>query len=283
MKKIFLFFIVLTGVLFSQSFNYSESIGKFNRASSFYITANGLIYVTDTGTDDITLLDTLGNIIKTFGGYGWDENSFDDPVDVYADPLTIYVTDKNNHRIKKFDKNLNYISSLFTRDSDDFAQSFGYPLSCSISNQGDLYIVDSDNKRIIKFDIFGKFIQNFGGFDAGNFMLKNPSQLSIASNNNIFVADDKSVIVFDQYGNGVLKINMETSVNSIRILFDQLTITSAKEIFYSNLKVLDAKLTAVSLSGINELPNIKSAIIFNNKLYVLTDKSLLIFIKNSKN
>lgn len=282
MKKIFFLTLLFLGVSFSQNFHFSESIGKFNRASSFYITANGLIYVTDTGKDDVTLLDTTGNVLKTFGGYGWDENSFDDPVDVYADPLTIYVTDKNNHRIKKFDKNLNYISSLYTRDSDDFAQSFGYPLSCAISNQGDLYLIDSDNKRILKFDIFGKFIQNFGGFDAGNFMLKNPSQLSISSNNNVFVADDKSVIVFDQYGNGVLKIHMETTINSIRILFDQLTITSAKEIFYSNLKIIDAKLTSVSLEGIDAISVIKSAIIFNNKLYVLTEKSLLIFVKNSK-
>jgi DNA-binding beta-propeller fold protein YncE len=283
MKKIITFFIVLASLSFSQSFHYSESIGKFNRAFSFYITANGLIYVTDISKDEVFMLDTLGNVLKNFGGYGWDENSFDDPVDVYADPLTIYVTDKNNHRIKKFDKNLNYISSLFTRDSDDFAQSFGYPLSCSISNQGDLYLIDSDNKRILKFDIFGKFIQNFGGFDAGNFMLKNPTQLAIASNNNVFIADDNRVIVFDQYGNGVLKINMETSVNSIRILFDQLTITSSKEIFYSNLRVPDAKLAALTIEGIDQLPKIQSAIIFNNKLYVLTEKALLTFIRKSKN
>ena len=106
MKKILVLFLAISSLTVAQSFEYSESIGKFNRASSFYITANGLIYVSDSGSDEIILLDTLGNQMNTFGGYGWDENSFDDPADVFADPLSIYVADNNNHKIKRFDKNL---------------------------------------------------------------------------------------------------------------------------------------------------------------------------------
>ncbi|HEX9252018.1 MAG TPA: hypothetical protein VF870_07225, partial [Ignavibacteriaceae bacterium] len=125
MKKIFILYIVISSTIFAQSFNYTESIGKFKKASSFYITANGLIYVSDSGSDEIVLLDTLGNVLKTFGGYGWDQNSFDDPADVFADPLTIYVADKNNHKIKRFDKNLNFIYALYTRDSDIQEEQFG--------------------------------------------------------------------------------------------------------------------------------------------------------------
>ena len=164
--------------LSAQSFEFSQSIGKFERASSFYITANGLIYVSDSGKDEIVMFDTIGNNLKSFGGYGWDENSFDDPSDVFADPLTIYVADKNNHAIKRFDKNLNYLSSLNTRESDNSEEQFGYPLSCATSNQGDLYFIDSENRRVMKFDIYGNFITNLGGFDAGKYLLSNPSQLS---------------------------------------------------------------------------------------------------------
>ena len=56
-----------------------------------------------------------------------------------------------------------------------------YPVSCATSNQGDLYFIDSENKRIMKFDIFGNFILNFGGFDAGKYQLSNPKQLAISS------------------------------------------------------------------------------------------------------
>ncbi len=283
MKKIFLLFIFLYSVSPAQSFEYTESFGKFERASSFYITANGFVYVTDTGSNEVLMLDTLGNVIKTFGGYGWTENSFDNPADVFADPLTVYVADKNNHRIKRFDKNLNFISSLYTRESENTRESFGYPLSCATSNQGDLYLIDSENKRVMKFDFSGNFQQDFGGFDAGKFMLSNPIQLAIASNNNVFIIDANNVIVFDQYGNGILKINLQAKLNSIRILFDHLTVTTEKEIFYSNLRLPEAQLSVLNLLGIDAIPKIVSSIIFNNKLYVLSKDSILVFRKLSKN
>ena len=206
MKQILVIFVAMSPLMLAQSFEYAESIGKFNRASSFYITANGLIYVSDSGSDEIILLDTLGNQINTFGGYGWDENSFDDPADVFADPLSIYVADNNNHKIKRFDKNLNFISSLYKRESEFLQEQFGYPLSCATSNQGDLYFIDSENNRIMKFDIFGNFILNFGGFDAGKYQLTNPKQLAISSWNYIFVIDGSDIVIFDNLGKSLIII-----------------------------------------------------------------------------
>ncbi|HMN48288.1 MAG TPA: NHL repeat-containing protein [Ignavibacteriaceae bacterium] len=283
MKKLFIFFVALSSLSLAQSFEYSESIGNFKSATSFYITANGLIYVTDKGSNEAFLLDTLGNEMKSFGGYGWGDNSFDDPADVFADPLTVYVADKNNHRIKRFDKNLNFISSLYTRDSDDSRESFGYPLSCATSNQGDLYLIDSENKRAMKFDFNGNFKQDFGGFDAGNFMLSNPKQLAIASNNNIFIIDEDKIIVFDQYGNGIVKINCEVKLNGIRILFDQLTATAEKKILYSNLRLPEAQLSVLTLLGVDEIPELVSSMLFNNKLYILSKNSILVFRKDNNN
>ena len=258
--------------------NSYKTLGKFERASSFYITANGFIYVSDAGKDEIVMFDTVGNNLKSFGGYGWDENSFDEPSDVFADPLSIYVADKNNHSIKRFDKNLNYLSSLYKRESDNSEERFGYPLSCATSNQGELYFIDSENERVMKFDMSGNFISNIGGFDAGKYQLSNPTQLAIASSNNVFVIDGKDVVVFDQYGNGISSISVEKNLKSIRILFDQIIICAEYEIFHSFLKDPDAKLNKLSLSGI-EIPEIISAILLNNKLYVLTKKSVLIFNK----
>lgn len=278
MLKSFIFFLLFYSALLAQSFEFSQSIGQFNNASSFYITANGLIYISDFGKDEIVMLDTTGNAIKSFGGYGWDENSFDDPSDVFADPLTIYVADKNNHSIKRFDKNLNYVSSLQTKESSYTEEQFGYPISCATSNQGDLYFIESENKRIMKFDIFGNFILNFGGFDAGKYQLKNPHQLAITSSNNIFVIDENDIVVFDSYGNGFSRISVEKELRSIRILFDQMIVCTENEIFHSFLKVSDSKLNRLILSG-TDIPEIVSAILFNNKLYVLTNQSVLIFNK----
>ena len=277
MKKLFILYILISSTGLAQSFEFTESIGKFIKASSFYITANGLIYVSDSGSDEIILMDTLGNKLRTFGGYGWDQNSFDDPADVFADPLNIYVADKNNHSIKRFDKNLNYLSSLYKRESDFSQEEFAYPLSCATSNQGDLYFIDSENKRIMKFDIFGNFIMNFGGFDAGKYQLSNPKQLAISSGNNIFVIDGSDIVIFDNFGNGNRIINLENEIKSIRILFDQLVICVGDKIYHSYLRATESSLTEIQTSGIEINSQIISAILLNNTLYVLNSDELLIF------
>lgn len=276
MEKIILISITLISIGLAQSYEYQSSIGNFSDASSFFITANGNVYVTDSYKNEILLLDTLGNEIKSIGGYGWDDNSFDDPSDIFADPLTVYVADKNNHSLKRFDKNLNFISSLYKRDSQNLEEQFGYPNSCATSNQGDLYFIDSENNRIMKFDVFGNFITSFGGLDAGKYQLNNPKQLAISSANNVYVIDDKSIIYFDHYGNGINKIELTIQPKSIRILFDTLVITCENDIYISNLKAQEIKLNIVDFSGF-KINNMVSALSLNSKLYILTGDSILIF------
>ncbi|MGQ9644731.1 MAG: NHL repeat-containing protein, partial [Ignavibacterium sp.] len=234
MKKLFLIFNLLISVSFPQKFFFSESIGNFDNASSFYISSNGFIYITDKDNDEVAQLDTLGNLLKDVGGFGWNQSQFDEPIDVFADPLSVYVTDKNNHRIQRFDRKLNFISQLYTRENDNSDARFGYPNGCVVSSQGDLYVLDSENKRVIKFDLFGNYKLHFGGIDAGEFSLQSPIAISISSNGIVFVADDKILFAFDQYGNGLMKIRFDEAINSIEIIFDRMILTTKDKIFFSN-------------------------------------------------
>ena len=166
-------------------------------------------------------------------------------MDVFANPLSVYVSDKNNHRIQKFDKDLNFISLLYTRESDNPAERFGYPLSAVTSNQGDLFILDSENKRILKFDLFGHFVLNFGGFDSGNYALVNPEKMVVSPSNTLFVLDGKKIVVFDQYGNGVNELQTGSELKSINLVFNNLllntslTISLGKQLSYSGSRSLE--------------------------------------------
>ena len=179
--KTFLAIIFFSTTIFCQTYIFNYSFGKFTSASAFSITSSGFIYIADDGDDSLIKLDTLGNVIKEIGGYGWGESAFDTPTDVFANPLNVYICDKQNHRVQAFDKDLNFISELSTRERDNPEERFGYPLSCALSSMGDLYVLDSENIRVLKFDLFGNFIQNFGGFDWGTFSLKNPQKLISSS------------------------------------------------------------------------------------------------------
>lgn len=272
-----LLILLSVAVSFPQQYQFERSIGKFVNASSFYINSAGFIYVSDIATDEITALDTVGNILKKIGGYGWRESAFDNPADIFADALKVYVADKNNNRIQRFDKNLNFNFQIYTRESENEQERFGYPLSAVMSNLGDIFILDSENSRIVKFDIFGNFLQNFGGYDYGNFALEKPIQLAVSMQNNIFVIDGSEIVIFDQYGNGVGRTSGAEVFESIRIIFDWLTVTTNEKIFTANLRSPDIRLNEIILSGIDDKLDLVSALIFNNKLYVLTNKEIVIF------
>jgi len=278
MKSVFaLLFLLIGSVIFPQKFHLENKIGRFVNASSFYINSAGFIYVSDINTDEITVLDTLGNLVKNIGGYGWRQSAFDNPADIFADALKVYVADKNNHRIQRFDKNLNFNFQILTRQSEVEQERFGYPLSAVMSNQGDIFILDSENSRIVKFDIFGNFLQNFGGYDYGNYALQKPAQLAVSMQNNIFVIDGNQVIIFDHYGNGSGKITGIEEFTSIRIIFEWLTVTSKDKIYIANLRSPEMSLKEILLEGIEDNLEIVSALIFNNKLFVLSKKEIFIF------
>jgi hypothetical protein len=269
-------FILLQSWAFPQTYIYQGSIGAFNNASSFHITSAGFLFITDSGNDEIYKMDTLGKVMKTTGGHGWGEATFDNPVAIFATPLSIYIADKNNHSIKRFDKDLNPISSLYTRDNDDPNSRFGYPVSCVIAPQGDLFILDSENKRVLKFDLFGNFIQNFGGYDYGKYALSNPVAMAVDDNNYIYVVDGKTILIYDQFGNGVGEIEGVEDFTSINIIFNNMTISSKNKIYYYDLSQRTGQLENIKIDLDNTNEEIKSSLIFDKKLYVLTSKEIQI-------
>lgn len=265
----FLILSLLSFLSFAQiKTQFLFEFGEFSNASSFTISSGGIIYVTDLNRNEISSFDTLGNKLKDVGGFGWQSGLFDQPVDIFANPLVVYVADKNNHRIQQFDRNLNFISSLSSR-SEDFDGNFGFPLSLAVSNQGDLFILDGENKRVIKFDMFGNFLTSFGGIDGGNFKLKKPSSLSVDSKGLVFVSDDKTLNIFDSFGNGLNKVNFNHQIKSIRIIFNDYVIVTKNSIQKLIIENESLKIEPVEILDV-KLPEIKSALIFNHKLYLLS-------------
>lgn len=283
MKIIAAIFLLLCNTGLSQTFLYNYSFGKFKNASSFHLNSAGFIYVTDSGSDVLFKYDTLGTYLNEVGGYGWTEEAFDDPVDVFATTLNVFVCDKNNHRIQSFDKDLNFISILSTRDSDNYEMEFGYPLSCAVSNMGDLFILDSENKRILKFDLFGNFIQNFGGIDAGSFVLNKPVDLAVSSSANTFVIDGSDIVVYDNYGNGLAKIETGLKLKSINIISSLLTTNTEDEIYFADLKASEFNLKKINLSELSHQPKFVSSLMNKNKLYILTDNEIMVFTSVPQN
>jgi hypothetical protein len=176
------------------------SVGTFQRATRIVVGTQGTIYVLDADENKVSLFSNLQDAPKTLGGFGWSSSSFDKPTGVATDGVNIYVSDFGNHRIQRFDREFNYISSLSTRDTSDVGSRFGYPLDIALSEIGDLFILDGENIRVMKFNSQGSFERAFGDINAGKGKLQNPMKL-MATNYRIYVGEKNKILVYDYYGN----------------------------------------------------------------------------------
>lgn len=272
MKILMVILIVISNMVLGQSLKFNGEFGDFNSAASFDIDLNGNFYISDILDNAIIKLDSTGSEILTIGGYGWEESAFDEPVSVFTNTLSVYVADKNNDRIQRFDKDLNFLSLYSGRNNSNI--EFGYPTCIVITDIGDLFFLESDNNRILKFNLTGEFLLEIGGNDAGAFALTNPTNFTSDADGNIYVLDKNKVKVFDQYGNGKFIYSLEFQPNKIFIYRNR--------IFYiqkSQITVFDLKDRRI----INEYKHfdnlmeeeIIDAKIKSSKLFVLTPSRIL--------
>jgi DNA-binding beta-propeller fold protein YncE len=275
-KNVTILLLILFNSLFAQSILFQEKIGKFENASAFTFTPSGYFFVTDFSTNEIIKLDTLGTIKESIGGYGWNSSTFDEPIDVFATDLRVYVTDKNNNRIQVFDKDLNYLFLIKTDSQSDDISSFQYPTSCATSIQGDIYVLDSDNTRVMKFNSEGTFLLEFGNYDSADFMLSTPTKLALSQDSKIFVIDEKSLFVYDQYGMGLLKLNTKTTPQNINITFNNLVVNTPDSLYYLNLEKINSNPKNITPKNLDS--KIIESILFNKNLYILTETTILHYV-----
>jgi DNA-binding beta-propeller fold protein YncE len=62
---------------------------------------------------------------------------------------SVYIADKNNHRIQKFTSEGVFVSKWGTYGTGD--GEFDYPKGVAVASDGSVYFADRDNHRIQKF------------------------------------------------------------------------------------------------------------------------------------
>ena len=173
--------------------------GQFKRQRDLAIAPDGSIYVADTENHRIQHLDSEGNVIKVWGGYGagTDANNpapeglFNEPWGIAVGPdSSVYVADTWNNRIQKFDADGNFVSAWgygISQTDDPFG--FYGPRDVAVNGEGKVFVTDTGNKRIVVFDKDGNFLTKFGGpgFDSGQF--DEPVGVTVDPDGQVYVAD----------------------------------------------------------------------------------------------
>jgi hypothetical protein len=162
----------------------------------------GNIYVLNPDRNTLKLLSKDRSLVREIGGAGWENDQFDRPAGIWArNGIDVFVADYGNHRIQRFDRKLNYISTLYTRENPNPDERFGYPSDVALSRLGDLFICDTENSRIVKVNRFSQVERTFGGFGAGQGRLYSPTKVECGPQDHVYVVDGARVLVFDNFGN----------------------------------------------------------------------------------
>ena len=92
----------------------------------------------------------------------------------------VFVSDRINNRVQKFDLSGNFIMKW---------GGFSSPEDLALDSLNNVYVVDFANYRIQKFDSSGNFITQWGSYGTGSAQFKAPSSIAIDSNDNVYVSD----------------------------------------------------------------------------------------------
>jgi len=146
----------------------------------------GILFVSDSKLDQVLGLDKKsGRVIMTIGG----KKDFKNPSGMVYDEerQRLYVSDTQNHVLKVFDKNGNFLMQIGKKGEED--GEFNYPSFLALDRSGRLYVVDSFNFRIQIFDPDGKFIKKFGRLGDSPGAFARPAGIGVDSDGNIYVID----------------------------------------------------------------------------------------------
>ena len=150
---------------------------------------NKFLYVTETGSHQVVVLDLAGHEQFRFGGRGDTKGAFNAPTNIAVDSQgLILVTDALNARIQMFTPDGGYLCS-FGKPGDS-SGTFAKPKGIALDSDNHIYVVDALFDAIQIFDnCGGLLLLEFGesGSGPGEFWL--PSGLFIDENDFIYVAD----------------------------------------------------------------------------------------------
>lgn len=177
--------------------------GPFQNPQAVTVSVDGTIYVVDSGNNRIQLFNHRGAYLRTIGGFGFAADQFDRPLDIWAGSLiNIYVADFNNRRVQRYDRDLNYISSLENNEALDRDFQFEEVKSCAVNSNNDLFVLENSENKIIKFNRHGQAERSFGSYESGPGELEDPQQIEISQNKFIIVSDARAraILIFDFFG-----------------------------------------------------------------------------------
>ncbi|MBU1880597.1 NHL repeat-containing protein [bacterium] len=179
------------------------------------VSPTGHLYLLNARLAVIIKMTRDGEVIRQIGGPGSGAEQFSDPADLCAiSGLNVYVADRGNDRIVRFDRELTYLAAFKSLEGTSFDLTFEFPQSVLIGLLGDLYIGDGGNDRILKIDPEGRPAFSFGEYGGGFGALAAIQRLELDPRGGLWALDQEGQVTrFDEFGGYLRQLEAVTAGN----------------------------------------------------------------------
>ena len=221
----------------------------------------------DQNSNELVLI-SAGEILRRTGGFGQGGESFTEPVDLTVHNLQIWVCDRYENALKRFDYKLNFlgVDHIFSNEYDSFlpdlitADPFGKVLVFS-QQYGQLLSLDNSNQSLIDLNQYGME----GGCTID---LKTDNAGNIA-----LLSCENEITLFNRFGRKS-KMSLVHIKNPIQILTwsnNWVVINSMGEIESTNGKV--------NVLPLREDETVLDGDVYFEHIIILTDQRILVIKK----
>ena len=157
-------------------------------------TENRLLYVADTGSDQVMVFDADNyKLLRKIGKDGHkhtltDPGTFSMPTNVALDSDgDLYVTDTLNNRVEIFDADGEFVSEF--GKAGDGPGFFLRPKGIAVDCDGHIWVVDAAQNRVQVFDREGRLLCYFGELGPYPGQFNGPYGITIDKNNRVLVSE----------------------------------------------------------------------------------------------
>ena len=177
-------------------YGFGDGEGQFKLPVAMCFDSKDRLYVTDELNNRITVFNSSGKYLFSWGIYGSGIGEIDGPAGITIDNHdNVYIADQNNHRVQKFTSDGQFITSWggFGCGNGELNMPWGI---CTDS-KGDIYVADWRNNRVQQFTNNGDFKSCYGDNLKNGINLNRPSSVAV---------DDSGILYIADWGNHKVKI-----------------------------------------------------------------------------
>ena len=196
----------------------------------------GEMFLLDCDNHRVLRYGAGGELLGEVGGSGSGTLQFSSPVDLDADGQTVWVLDRQNRRLVRLNRVLNYVEEIpLAPPADNLEAPLWYD-GVSAAANGDVFLLDKRAPQAVRISAGGDILASYGGFGTGNGRLENPADIDAAQDGSLFVVDGTRLIVFDRSGNFQREIRHAEPLSRVEAESQNawVTTSSGELLWYSN-------------------------------------------------